>query len=431
MEQAVAIGTQLVRNGLVHCDLNEFNLMVDLSGGVQSRSHLDNNRTPSCAPSYSGGYGGLSVSGTLRTKTEKDDIGDPYVQHSGSSASVVSRGRGALTVPHGVPVTNASNQHIPVTDGTGEQIAEEPRAEPDAYLPNGIDPKPIVTLIDFPQMISVRHPNAEELWTRDMLCLKRFFTRKLRCELSEERWEDIVPKWEDLIVDLEEEGELVHIEDGDDENDADTVNGGASVVSHSQSVLSVTSTGSIIPKSQLRLDQELLAAGFSKEDAERHQELYYYTTNEHNQIEGVGVPIQEEEDEDDGDDEEEEEELPSGGLILLTNPEDDYDGAITDDEDDDDDNKDKIRVYRERQTSNTQPHHQQQPDTDDRSTTSAFTTMTTAERRSKAEDIARERVKKTLDARKRNKGKKGAYRPRNSNKTYVKGKRVFQDFSAG
>ena len=36
-----------------------------------------------------------------------------------------------------------------------------------------------VTLIDFPQMISTNHPNAEELFERDVDCVVRFFTKKL------------------------------------------------------------------------------------------------------------------------------------------------------------------------------------------------------------------------------------------------------------
>lgn len=36
-----------------------------------------------------------------------------------------------------------------------------------------------MTLIDFPQMISTSHPNAEELFERDVDCVVRFFTKKL------------------------------------------------------------------------------------------------------------------------------------------------------------------------------------------------------------------------------------------------------------
>lgn len=41
-----------------------------------------------------------------------------------------------------------------------------------------IDEAENVTLIDFPQMVSASHPNAELFFDRDIDCLKRFFVRK-------------------------------------------------------------------------------------------------------------------------------------------------------------------------------------------------------------------------------------------------------------
>eukprot|EP00955_Chlamydomonas_euryale_P020105 213626-Chlamydomonas_euryale.AAC.1 len=67
-----------------------------------------------------------------------------------------------------------------------------PRASPPGLAP-GIDtpPPPHVSLlslflpqeevicIDFPQMVSVSHPNAEELFDRDVECIVRFFSKKV------------------------------------------------------------------------------------------------------------------------------------------------------------------------------------------------------------------------------------------------------------
>lgn len=36
-----------------------------------------------------------------------------------------------------------------------------------------------VTLIDFPQMVSTSHENAQELFERDVDCVIRFFKKKL------------------------------------------------------------------------------------------------------------------------------------------------------------------------------------------------------------------------------------------------------------
>jgi len=151
--QTMVLAKRLAEHGLVHCDLNEFNLMVDMSGGVQ------------------------------------DEVcEDYYVRHSGMESVVP----GALSA------------HVPVVgmdvDGTGEFIVEEP-PPPKRLLDNG-DPYPNVTLIDFPQMVSTSHPNAGELYTRDCMSLKRFFECKLKC-IPVNGWDEVMPQWEDVIVSQE------------------------------------------------------------------------------------------------------------------------------------------------------------------------------------------------------------------------------------
>jgi hypothetical protein len=55
------------------------------------------------------------------------------------------------------------------------------------------------------------------------------------------------------------------------------------------------------------------------------------------------------------------------------------------------------------------------------------TSLLTVQSLAIAEEKARARVRRQLDEQKRKNGKKGAFRSRNSNKTYVKGKRVMND----
>jgi RIO kinase 2 len=127
-QQAIGIAARLARqHGLVHCDLNEFNLLVDLSG-VQSLATQDSD--------------------------------DPYVRHSGQSVAG-EKSMGALSRP-------AWEQSLE----QGDDLTVMP--EPEERLENG-EPKPVVTLIDFPQMISIKHPNAQELYERDLACLRKFF----------------------------------------------------------------------------------------------------------------------------------------------------------------------------------------------------------------------------------------------------------------
>lgn len=348
-EQAMDICKQLARNGLVHCDLNEFNLLVDLSGGTQT--HMTG---------------------------EDEDAGDFYVRHSGSSSSVVSKGQ--LTVPFGGP-KRASQQ----MDGTGEIVTEEP-PEPKQMLGNGVDARPIVTLIDFPQMVSVRHPNAKELWLRDIACLKRFFVMKLRCDMNEEDWERLVPVWENLIANVEEE-EVYLQNDLDDELDCEN------------SVLTISSNSCLASKKQLRLDQALQASGFSKEDSARRSDLQYYQPLEKT----CGVVREEEEVENANGIEHQDVKKEIG----------DYDGEISDKEDDDE-GENEVHVYRQ--------------DGDDECSTSNFSAVSRAESYAVAEAKARERVRRHLQEMKKMKGKKGAFKKKNSNKTFVKGKRGFQDF---
>lgn len=43
-----------------------------------------------------------------------------------------------------------------------------------------------ITVIDFPQMVSTNHPNAEELFIRDLKCLHKFFLRRYNYRASED-----------------------------------------------------------------------------------------------------------------------------------------------------------------------------------------------------------------------------------------------------
>jgi RIO kinase 2 len=52
------------------------------------------------------------------------------------------------------------------------------------------DGRPV--LIDFPQMISIDHPNARDYFERDVECIRTFFLRKFRFEADE------APQWEDV-----------------------------------------------------------------------------------------------------------------------------------------------------------------------------------------------------------------------------------------
>jgi len=351
-EQSAVLAGRLAQHGLVHCDLNEFNLMVDLSG-IQAKI------------ARCGKDDGSTLDGE---KDWEDDGTEHYVRHSGLSV----KNKGALS-SHG-PL----QKHC--MDGTGEIITEKP-PEPTELLENG-EPKPIVTLIDFPQMVSTRHPNARELYERDVVCLKTFFGKKLRCFVEGEAdLTGIMPTWEELIA---EGGDL------DVTGDDDATLG---------------SKVSLVSKAQHRLDEELKASGYSKADAARDSELAYYEAHQH-----INRDLDVVEDVDESDEEESVEEKSSS--------------------------REESNLVSEQEDSTEVPQlvnmdgfdvESRKGDTGDGISISGMSrvSMSYAE----AEERARERVKQHIADRKRASTRKGAFKTRNSSKSYSKGKRVMNDIT--
>jgi hypothetical protein len=320
-QQSTILASRLASHGLVHCDLNEFNLMVDLSG-IQDRIADDN------------------------------DVAEHYVRHSGMSVA----SKGALS-SHGPIQKHAF-------DGTGEVVTEAP-PEPTSFLENG-EPRPIVTLIDFPQMVSTRHPNGKELYERDLQCLKRFFVKKLKC-IPETGWDDLIPQWDDVIKPVDEDNAIP--------DDASTC---------------------IASKAQIRLDEELKASGFSEHDATRDMELYYFQQDQTRNLDQID------------DDEDEESEDGEDGPA-----EQDEAHYVVSDDAHDDGSIDSIEA-------GVEPVAHLLDDDQ--------MTIITEQSRAQAEDKARTRVRQHLEERKKKSGRKNAFRATNSNKTFFKGKRVFEDF---
>lgn len=58
-----------------------------------------------------------------------------------------------------------------------------------------ISPTNTLTAIDFPQMVSVSHANARELFERDLTCITRFFEKKMGYHVPPE----VLPVWDELL----------------------------------------------------------------------------------------------------------------------------------------------------------------------------------------------------------------------------------------
>jgi RIO kinase 2 len=348
-EQSISIATRLASHGLVHCDLNEFNLMVDFSG-IQ---HLG------C------GTNDTSIMSTTATTTCNND---PYVRHSGLPVELP----GALSahLPHS-SLTKPS-----AVDATGERITEPP-PEPQEFLDSG-EAKPIVTLIDFPQMVSTNHPNAQELYERDMACLQRFFAAKLKVYLD---WEELIPKWDHII--------------------------------HSKSSDSTTDTLCLATKAQLRLDTELQASGYSTADSYRDTELYYHSSMDRNPYRVDCVA----EDDDDGTSiasVDKPQALPRDGnnvgYIVPQSSHLENDGLHE-------------SSLEEKDSSIVDATCWQEEDEDDNDTTRALNDPITAETTNLVAEQAKMRLRKYKEDEKRRKKQQGAFRTRNINKSYLNGRK--------
>jgi RIO kinase 2 len=330
-DQAADLAVRLAHHGLVHCDLNEFNLLVDMSG-IQH--------------------------------TALSQEHDPYVRHSGTSVA-------AETNPGMLSARGPWEPDFlqPVEPDAGSHTEDEPPT-PAALLDNG-EPAPIVTLIDFPQMVSTQHPNAKELYERDTACLFKFFSHKLQFRIPEAEREKLYLTWESLQEALKEQQQQQQ------QLQLETPN-----VDDTESVC-------LASKAQLRLDQELQASGYSKDDANRDMELYYY----YNQDKPAG-----------GDEKEDDEEDEEHGIDGIEEEEDPDDEGSTGE-------LDTSTVVSSRSNAVLVEGSE----------------LLTQMSRQQLQEQARLRVQQQLDAQKKKGRQRGAFRKHNSNKSYSKGKRVFQD----
>jgi len=365
--QSLELAYTLARYGLVHCDLNEFNLLVDLSG-IQALAN--------------------------------DDAEDPYVRHGGSVAVTEHQEQqssvvGLLSKPAWEQSLEDEHEKLDAAV-VGSQLPE-----PAARLPNG-QPKPVLTLIDFPQMVSTSHPNARELFQRDVRCLRRFFRQKLKLNMDEadeeENEKELVARW-DAIISC-----------GDCSNDKATDNA-----------------------VQTRLDTELRASGYSANDQQQQQqwlELYYFQSGPR----PIASAIEEDEegfDNSDGGGDDADDTSGGHNDVLTENSsvhdsdlvasntigraeygarEASSDDQLEDEEDEDTERNIAVSVEFDRSV-------------DDLDSSSLLLPGS----REELEAEAKARVRKQLEGQKRKGRMRNAFQKRNNNKNYIKGKRILAE----
>mgnify|MGYP001940104633 FL=1 len=176
----MALIVRLARAGLIHGDFNEFNLLVK-----EIRDDEDNTEENDMIPKHQ--------------RIERADQSDAENESDFSAEdAIVEHGKGFARVVQGPPRANDDEEKkdavdVPKTysDEDGDEDEDEDEDISDISvdtqqvidLGEGIRVEPV--LIDFPQMVSIEHPNAAYFFERDVDCVRRFFRKRFRFESEE------------------------------------------------------------------------------------------------------------------------------------------------------------------------------------------------------------------------------------------------------
>lgn len=199
---------RLARAGLIHGDFNEFNLLIkekrDDEGdeGEEDVFRAD----PSIGPF--GQKVGQAPAPELKP-------GEKWERGNGFERVVADNGNAAVEQNEEDDAEEDSEGDDDDSDSESSYQAED---EAQIQLSDGSTVTPI--LIDFPQMISVLHPNAEYFFNRDVNCVRRFFRKRFRY-ISQEApvFSDVVSdQWENERRERTKRREAGGPE-GDDENE--------------------------------------------------------------------------------------------------------------------------------------------------------------------------------------------------------------------
>jgi RIO kinase 2 len=171
---------RLGKAGLIHGDFNEFNLLIREKRTPEEEEHEQAHDPFKQYPS-NGPFGqkvGTEPPPEL-AEGEKWEEGKNFARIVATPSTSANGGASELSDED---------------DDEGQQESEDEDAvnqdESPIHLSDGATVEPI--LIDFPQMISVLHPNADYYFNRDVQCVRRFFRRRFRF-ISEE-----FPKFRDV-----------------------------------------------------------------------------------------------------------------------------------------------------------------------------------------------------------------------------------------
>ncbi|CAO1613974.1 unnamed protein product [Sympodiomycopsis kandeliae] len=202
---------RLARAGLIHGDFNEFNLLIK---EIRNEDEDDQDDDTAFKADPTIGPFGQKV-GTAPPPELKQ--GERWEKGNGFERVVADTGN-PTSLEHEREDDEGEEDESESEEEDSD--SEDSRPQEQIQLSDGSSVEPI--LIDFPQMISVLHPNAEYFFDRDVNCVRRFFRKRFRY-ISEEapRFRDVVStEWENERRDRERRREAKK-EGEEREEDAD------------------------------------------------------------------------------------------------------------------------------------------------------------------------------------------------------------------
>ncbi|EPQ28114.1 uncharacterized protein PFL1_04441 [Pseudozyma flocculosa PF-1] len=192
---------RLARSGLIHGDFNEFNLLIRevKTGASDDEYDSDGSQAPQKGPR------GRAAQPETKNQARggQDDVEEELVLEAGQR---LEKGNGFERVVQdpSLVAQDSDEEDSDEDDETDEdedeeedeneeeELNEHALEQATVHLGDNVVVEPI--LIDFPQMVSVDHPNAEYYFDRDVECVRRFFRKRFRYHSDEyPKFRDVVP----------------------------------------------------------------------------------------------------------------------------------------------------------------------------------------------------------------------------------------------
>ncbi|CDW97803.1 hypothetical protein, partial [Sporisorium scitamineum] len=183
---------RLARAGLIHGDFNEFNLLIrEVTNNSDDEYESDSGRPVAAKEPQ---QHSASRRDQLAAPSNPTDAG---LEADLTQGQQIERGNGfeRVIASSSSSQTQDKEDEEEESDSEDQEEDEEDAAsEGQVHLGDDVTVEPI--LIDFPQMVSINHENAEYYFERDVECVRRFFRKRFRYHSDEfPRFQDVVPEY--------------------------------------------------------------------------------------------------------------------------------------------------------------------------------------------------------------------------------------------